>query len=88
MVNDATEMQDLDVFLTSIESKLRVPFSSLKIACTISAAPLPTNYLEMISQVLVRMEKVIELQLIVGLLGVEQNDEMDVIFVLAMATKD
>jgi hypothetical protein len=79
MANDATEMQDLDVFLTSVESKLRAPFSSLEIARAISAAPSPTNYLEMISQVLVRMEKVIQLRLIVGLLGVERNDEMDVV---------
>ena len=72
-------MLRLDVFLTSVESKLRAPFSSLEIARAISAAPSPIHYLEMISQVLVRMEKVIQLRLLVGLLGVERNDEINVV---------
>ncbi len=40
---DAAETQDLDVFLTSVESKLRAPFSSLEIARAISAAPSPIH---------------------------------------------
>lgn len=63
--------------------------SSLEVAHAISAAPLPTNYLKMISQVLVRMEKVIQLHLNVGLLSVEQTNKMDVILLeLLMQAQD
>jgi hypothetical protein len=63
--------------------------SSLEVAHAISAAPLPTNYLKMISQVLVKMEKVIQLRLNVGLLSVEQTNKMDVILLeLLMQAQD
>lgn len=74
---------DEDAFLTQLESKLRGPFSSLDLAKAVSQAALTESvdsktYLEQVAAVLSRAEKVTQLRLLVGLLGLDtmsaQND--------------
>lgn len=69
---------DLDAFLTLLESKLRGPFSSLDLAKSVAAAAATTtaassaprnSYLQNVLAVLPRAEKVTQLRCIVGLLG-------------------
>lgn len=79
MATEGETNEDLDVFLTGVEQKLRAPFSSLELSRAISTAPSPKEYLEMIAKVLPRMEKVVQLRLLVGLLGVERSEEIDTV---------
>jgi hypothetical protein len=69
---------DLDAFLTLLESRLRGPFSSLDLAKAVSTASLSdtsgegaTSYLHNVLHVLPRAEKVTQLRCLVGLLGLE-----------------
>jgi len=78
MANEGeTTHHDLDVFLTGVESKLRAPFSSLEISRAITTAPSSREYLETVGKVLPRMDKVVQLRLLIGLLGVEPSDDTD-----------
>jgi hypothetical protein len=70
---------DLDVFLAGVESKLRAPFSSLELSRAISTAPSPREYLETIATVLPRMDKVVQLRVLVGLLGLDPSEDTDVV---------
>ena len=72
--------EDLDLFLTGVESKLRGPFSSLDLAKAISNTALrgshtPKEYLQLISKVLSRTDKVIQLRILIGLLGLDASNE-------------
>lgn len=74
--------EDLDAFLTSLESKLRGPYSSLELSRIISTKSLrggltEDQYLQNISQVLSRTDKTTYLRTIVGLLGLEPAKETD-----------
>lgn len=74
--------EDLDAFLTLLESKLRGPFSSLDLAKTITTnqlrGPISKNeYLQNVGQVLNRAEKSTQLRLLIGLLGLDPSDETD-----------
>ena len=80
---------DLDLFLTAIESKLRGPFSSLDLTKTVTTAALRGNnvsevqYLQQIAQVLNKSEKIIQMRVLIGLLGLDPEPEMnEVIFSL------
>ena len=80
-------MQDLDVFLTSVESKLRGPFSSLELAKAVQTTALKQNttaveYLQRLSQVLHRADKITQLRILIGLLALdpdfaEQDEQID-----------
>jgi hypothetical protein len=78
----ADPQKDLDTFLTSVESKLRGPFSSLDLAKTVSTRALrgslsADEYLDRISQVLSRSDKIIQMRVLVGLLGLDPEQETD-----------
>ena len=74
-------IMDQDAFLTQLESKLRGPFSSLELAKAVSQAALTehnhaghhSSYLDQVAAVLSRAEKVTQLRLLVGLLGLDEN---------------
>lgn len=68
---------DMDAFLISVESKLRGPFSSLDLGRAIASAHSPREYLQNISMVLPRMDKVVQLRVLVGLLGVDPSEDTD-----------
>ncbi|CAB9497997.1 expressed unknown protein [Seminavis robusta] len=73
---------DLDAFLTTLESKMRAPYSSLDLAKIIATPSLrgalsSTEYLQNISQVLARTDKTTQLRTLVGLLGLEPGTETD-----------
>jgi len=77
--------EDLDTFLTSIESKLRGPFSSLDLAKAVTTTALrgsltPREYLQAIAKVIKRTDKVIQSRMVIGLLGLDPskdtNDEI------------
>ena len=90
----ADPMQDLDVFLTAIESKLRTPFSSLELAKAVQNASLRSSsnnsnnanghstsstsaaaeYLDRLSQVLHRTDKITQLRILVGLMNINSCD--------------
>lgn len=87
--------EDLDLFLTNIESKLRGPFSSLDLSKAVTTAALrktmtPPEYLENLNQVLLRTDKVSQLRILIGLLGLEPEIELDqkVLQVLTTAQED
>jgi hypothetical protein len=72
--------EDLDAFLTGVESKLRGPFSSLDLAKAVTTTALrgsltPKEYLQLIGKVLARTDKVIQLRILVGLLGLDPSEE-------------
>ena len=74
--------EDLDTFLTTIESKLRGPFSSLDLAKAVTTPALrgsltPKEYLQSIYKVFGRTEKVIQLRIMIGLLGLDPSEEID-----------
>ena len=98
---------NLDSFLTTIESKLRLPFSSLDLAKAVSTTKLRTSlrrssqlgritgssstehdahdpakeYLENLSRVLIRTDKVKQCRMLIGLLGlsdVKRNDDNNI----------
>lgn len=77
-------MEDLDAFLTTLEQKLRAPFSSLELAKTVesmrrkSAHVTAADYLDRLSQVLHRTDKITQLKSIIGLLGFDPGEEHDV----------
>lgn len=90
MVNNKTTNDDrLDSFLTTIESKLRGPFSSLDLSKAVSTASLrpaslaipddsndpAQKYLDDLSSVFGRTNKVIQCRMLIGLLGL--NDLTD-----------
>jgi hypothetical protein len=75
-------MADLDAFLTSVESKLRGPFSSLDLSKAVSTRALrgslsADEYLDRISQVLSRSDKIIQMRVMVGLLGLDPEQDTD-----------
>lgn len=74
--------EDLDAFLIGVESKLRGPFSSLDLTKAVAASALrssssPREYLQTIARVLPRMDKVVKLRVLVGLLGLEPSEDTD-----------
>ncbi|KAL3925415.1 MAG: hypothetical protein SGILL_000421 [Bacillariaceae sp.] len=94
--HNSKKQDELDSFLTTIESKLRGPFSSLDLAKAVSTAALrsrtsilndPANsgisnataaakhYLHNLSQVMSRTDKVIQCRMLIGLMGLTDNDE-------------
>lgn len=81
--NGKSEKEDLDTFLTTIESKLRGPFSSLDLAKSVSTNALrgsltPSQYLQNLSKVLSRTDKVIQSRMLIGLLGLDPTPETTV----------
>jgi hypothetical protein len=78
----ADPQKDLDAFLTSVESKLRGPFSSLDLSKAVSTRALrgslsADEYLDRISQVLSRSDKIIQMRVMVGLLGLDPEQDTD-----------
>eukprot|EP00934_Nitzschia_sp_Nitz4_P007250 Nitzschia sp. Nitz4//scaffold159_size51929//44888//46519//NITZ4_006886-RA/size51929-processed-gene-0.56-mRNA-1//-1//CDS//3329537595//7240//frame0 len=72
--------EDLDTFLTTIESKLRGPFSSLELANAVRTNAArgtlpPDQYLKNISQVISRTDKVIQSRMLIGMLGLDLSEE-------------
>ena len=70
----------MDTFLTTMESKLRGPFSSLDLAKAVTTNALrgshtPTQYLQNLSKVLSRTDKVIQSRILIGLLGLDSQEE-------------
>ena len=93
--NKDKNKEDLDVFLTNIESKLRGPFSSLDLSKAVTTSALrktmtPPQYLQNLNQVLLRTDKVSQLRILIGLLGLEPEQELDekVLEVLTTAQED
>lgn len=73
---------DIDVFLTNVESKLRGPFSSLDLAKSVTTTALrgsltPPQYLQNLNKVLLRTDKVSQLRILIGLLGLEPEPLLD-----------
>lgn len=82
LTDAATSANDLDAFLTMMESKLRGPFSSLDLAKAVSTVALSSNdeatqYLHNVAAVLPRAEKVTQLRILTGLLGLEPAETTD-----------
>lgn len=78
----ADPQKDLDAFLTSVESKLRGPFSSLDLSKAVSTRALRGSlsageYLDRISQVLSRSDKIIQMRVLIGLLGLDPEQDTD-----------
>ena len=78
----ADPQKDLDAFLTSTESKLRAPFSSLDLTKAISTPTLrgslsEQEYLDRIAQVISRADKITQTQIIIALLGLDPSDDID-----------
>jgi hypothetical protein len=71
--------EDLDNFLTIVESKLRGPFSSLDIskAVTSTRGLSSRQYLTQLQQVFSRMDKVTKLRVLIAMLGLEPSEEID-----------
>jgi hypothetical protein len=77
------QKEDLDAFLTGVESKLRGPFSSLDLAKAVTTTALrgsltPTEYIHMIGKVIGRTDKVIQCRMLVGLLGLDPSADLNV----------
>jgi hypothetical protein len=72
---------DLDAFLTQLESKLRGPFSGADLAKTIQVEAVRGTscraYLHRVAQVLSRAEKSTQLRCLIGLAGIEPAEETD-----------
>ena len=81
MMTTNDDFNDLDAFLVSVESKLRAPFSSLDFTKAVNTTLLrqssPRDYLEQIQQILPRMDKVIQVRVLIGLMGLDPSDEID-----------
>eukprot|EP00980_Cylindrotheca_fusiformis_P000134 scaffold24_cov128-Cylindrotheca_fusiformis.AAC.7 len=80
--SDDKVQQDLDLFLTTVESKLRGPFSSLDLAKAVTTTALrgslsPPEYLQNLNKVLLRTDKVSQLRILIGLLGLEPDPKID-----------
>jgi hypothetical protein len=76
------DKEDLDIFLTTIESKLRGPFSSLDLAKSVTTSALrgsltPPQYLQNLNLVLLRTDKVSQLRILIGLLGLDPEPQID-----------
>lgn len=76
----ANPAEDLDAFLTTVELKLRGPFSSLELTKTAQTVGLrkqedsvPVEFLERLAQVLHRTDKITKLRILIGLLGFEPD---------------
>lgn len=70
--------EDLDAFLTIVESKLRGPFSSLDLAkAATNSSMSPSAYLQQLSEVMARMDKVTKLRVLAGLMGLNPSTETD-----------
>lgn len=74
--------EDLDAFLSLLESKLRGPFSSLDLAKTVTTNQLrgslsKTEYLKNVGKVFSRAEKTTQLRVLIGLLGLDPSTETD-----------
>lgn len=71
--------EDLDNFLTVVESKLRGPFSSLDVAKAVTSTRGVTSrqYVEKLIQVFPRMDKVTKLRVLIAMLGLDPSDETD-----------
>jgi hypothetical protein len=71
--------EDLDNFLTVVESKLRGPFSSLDVAKAVTSTRgvTPRQYVEKLIQVFPRMDKVTKLRVLIAMLGLDPSDETD-----------
>jgi hypothetical protein len=71
--------EDLDNFLTIVESKLRGPFSSLDVAKAVTSTRglSPRQYIQQLIKVFPRMDKVTKLRVIIALLGLDPSDETD-----------
>mmetsp|Transcript_10841 Transcript_10841/g.16665 ORF Transcript_10841/g.16665 Transcript_10841/m.16665 type:complete len:481 (-) Transcript_10841:31-1473(-) len=71
--------EDLDNFLTTLESKVRGPFSSLEIAKAVTSTRglTPRQYLENVRSVFHKMDKVTKVRVLVALLGLDPSDETD-----------
>lgn len=69
---------DSDAFLTQIESKLRGPFTSIDFAKTVTSINNESSeYLLSVLSVLPRAEKVTQLRMLIGLLGLEPSKLLD-----------
>ena len=72
---------DLDLFLTGVESKLRGPFTSLELTKVLTTPALrgshlnEAQYLNQVSKVFSRADKVIQMRILIGLLGLEPDDD-------------
>jgi hypothetical protein len=70
---------DLDLFLTGVESKLRGPYTSLEMAKVLTTPALrgshldEVQYLQQIAKVFSRADKVIQMRILIGLLGLEPS---------------
>jgi hypothetical protein len=82
----ANPAEDLDAFLTTVELKLRGPFSSLELTKTAQTVGLrkpeddsaPVEFLERLAQVLHRTDKITKLRILIGLLGFDpDHGELD-----------
>lgn len=74
--------EDLDAFLSLLESKLRGPFSSLDLAKTVTTNQLrgslsKSEYLKNVGKVFRRAEKTTQLRVLIGLLGLDPSTETD-----------
>ena len=74
--------EDLDAFLTTLEAKMRGPYSSLDLAKIVSTHSLrnslsPQEYLQNVAAVLSRTDKMTQLRTLVGLLGLEPGKDTD-----------
>jgi hypothetical protein len=76
---DKRSQKDLDLFLASIESKLRGPFSSLDLTKTIQTPALRDpltrhEYLERIALVMGKTDKITQSRIVIALLGLLDHD--------------
>lgn len=73
------QQEDLDNFLTTVESKLRGNFSSLDLAKAVTSTRglTPRAYLENLKLVFPRMDKVTKLRVLVALLGLDPSPDTD-----------
>ena len=80
--NDLESKVDWDTFLTTIESKLRGPFSSLDLARAVTTTALrgtltPCEYLQAIHRVWGRTDKINQLRILMGMLGLDAKNAPD-----------
>jgi hypothetical protein len=79
LASDMRSQKDLDLFLASIESKLRGPFSSLDLTKTIQTPALRDpltrhEYLERIALVMGKTDKITQSRIVIALLGLLDHD--------------
>eukprot|EP00548_Thalassiothrix_antarctica_P013188 CAMPEP_0194172538 /NCGR_PEP_ID=MMETSP0154-20130528/7006_1 /TAXON_ID=1049557 /ORGANISM="Thalassiothrix antarctica, Strain L6-D1" /LENGTH=668 /DNA_ID=CAMNT_0038885263 /DNA_START=95 /DNA_END=2101 /DNA_ORIENTATION=+ len=73
--------EDLDIFLTTLESKLRLPFSSIDMAKAVTQTKgmEPEEYLTNVQKVFHRMDKVTKVRVLIALLGLDPDEDTDTI---------